>query len=173
MPSPRPVASSRVQSLMLPLVAVLTLVALSVLVDILAVRLPPHFGQTQWRFQTINLFLSAGPQLSLVLAIIASVGIFGGHRWAVRGAAIGAVVLAVLLIGLMPLFGLDMLEIRRQVPLDNKHTFDLVTLKTGAFSVMFAAVNFWAGRLGIRASAREPGEDLRENTGRGTLVASE
>lgn len=172
MTPPRP-ASVRVQALIPPLVAVLTLVTLSVLVDIVAVRLPPHFGDTQWRFQTINLFLSAGPQLSLVLGIIAVTGIFGGYRVAVRGAALGALVLAVLLIVLTPLFALDVLEIRRQVPVDNKRTFDLVTMKTAAFSIAFAVADFWAGRRGLKVSSRESGEAMRETAGRGTLVASE
>lgn len=172
MTPPRPV-SARVQALIPPLVAVLTLVTLSVLVDILAVRLPPHFGDTQWRFQTINLFLSAGPQLSLVLGIIAVTGIFGGYRGAVRGAAIAALVLAVLLVVLTPLFALDVLEIRRQVPLDNKRTFDMVTMKTAAFSIAFGLADFWAGRVGMKVSSKEAGEDVRETAGRGTLVGSE
>lgn len=170
---PRPGMSARVQALMPPLVAVLTLVAFSVIVDIFAVRFPPHFGETQWRFQTVNLFLSAGPQLSLVLGIIAVVGIFGGYRGAVRGAAIAALVLAVLLVVLTPLFGLDVLEIRRQVSLDNKRTFDLVTLKTAVFSVAFAVVDFWAGRRGLQVSQPDADEDLRATTGRGTLVTAD
>lgn len=165
--------SARVQALLPPVVVVLALVTVSVIVDIVVVRLPIRPGDVQWRFQTVNLFLSSGPQLSLLLGLIAVVGVFGGSRGAVRSAAIAAVALAILLLVLTPLFGLDVLEIRRQVPVDSRRSFDLVTLKTAGFSVLFALADLWTGRRGLLVSKKDDDEDRRGTAERGVLVAQD
>lgn len=165
--------SARAQALLPPLAAVLTLVTASVIVDVVVVRLPIRPGDVQWRFQTVNLFLSSGPQLSLMLGFIAAVGVFGGFRGVVRGAAIAAIILAILLLVLTPLFGLDVLEMRRQVPVDTKRTFDLVTLKTAGFSVLFALADLWVGRRGILVSKKDDDAERRGTTERGVLVGQE
>jgi hypothetical protein len=173
MTSPRPSTGSRTLALMPPLVAVLTLVAASVLVDIMVVRWPLRMGDVQWRYQTFNLVLSAGPQLSLVLAIIAIVGVIGGFRAAVSWAGIAAAIVGILLLLLTPLFLLDVLQLRRQVPIDSKLTFGLVAMKTAGFSILFAVVDLWTAQRAVSLARRSKEDGERGALGRGVLVAQD
>ena len=154
MQSSTPMLSLRAHTVISAALAVLVVVTLSPLADVLVPALPVATGEVRWRFQVFGTVLAALPQLAFLLAAITAVGIFGGRRVAVRGAAIAALVLALVAGLLLVPFALDFLDMRRLVPVDRKNNFDMAAMKTGAL----AASSRWrlpisAGR-GCRAASR-------------------
>ncbi len=157
--------SARAQAVITAVLVVLLVVTLSPIADVLVPALPVATGEVRWRFQVFGTLLAALPQLALLLAAIAAVGILAGHRRAVRGAAMAALVLAVVALVLLPFFALDFLEMRRLVPLDRKGTFDMATMKTGLFGGFFVLVLGHLGWMGWQASVKEAANERKEGQG--------
>lgn len=157
--------SSRAQLVISAVIAVLAVATLSPLADAMVPAFPLATGEVRWRFQVFGTVLAALPQLALLLASIAGVGILAGHRLAVRGAAVAALLLAVVSLVLLPLFALDFLEMRRLIPIDRKATFDMAAMKTGLFGGLFMLVLAYLGFRGWPASAKEDTTQRKEGQG--------
>lgn len=165
MMSATPPLSARAQAVIAAVIAVLAVAALSPLADALVPALPLATGEVRWRFQVFGTFLAALPQLALLLAAIAGFGTIAGHRVGVRAASVAAVLLAVVALAMLPIFGLDFLEMRRLVPIDRKATFDLATMKTGLFGGLFFLVLIYLGWLSFKASVKEKSNERKEGQG--------
>ncbi|MES2124536.1 MAG: hypothetical protein V4503_07575, partial [Gemmatimonadota bacterium] len=124
--------SARAQALIPALVTLLVVATLSPFADVILPRFPLPIGEVQPRFQFFGLLLAAGPQIAALLALTATVSLFGGYRIGLRIAAAIAIVVGALFVILVPLFALDFLTVRRQVNQDMLHGFDMAAMKTGA-----------------------------------------
>jgi hypothetical protein len=160
-----PFLSTRAQSVVTAVLTVLALAAVSPLADALVPAFPLATGEVRWRFQVFGTLIAALPQLALLLAAIAGIGMLAGNRLAVRGVAVAAIALAVMSLILLPLFGLDFIEMRRLVPLDRKATFDTASMKTGLFGGLFLLVLAYLGIKAWPASAREKTTERKEGQG--------
>lgn len=163
-----PLLPAKIQGLLPALVAVLIVVAVSAAADLAVAVFPLQFGDIGWRFRFAGLFMATAPQVAMLLVLFLTVGILGGLRGAVRGVAIAALLLGVLYIVLLPVFGLDALQMRRQVPEPSKQRFMYAAAKTGAFSAWFGLMFIWAGVKCMGASKRIDGID--RNDGRDLVV---
>ncbi len=172
MQSPTPMLSSRSQVVISAALFVLAAVTLSPFFDVLVPALPFATGEVRWRFQIFGAFLAALPQLAFLLAVIIAVGVLTGHRRAVRAAGIIALLLALAAAPLLPIFGLDFLEMRRMVALDRKATFDLAALKTGAFGGIFVLLLAYLGWKSFSASASDRNA-TRKAEGGGLVVGQD
>jgi len=171
MQSSTPLLSVRANTVISAALAVLTVVTLSPLADVLVPALPVATGEVRWRFQVFGTMLAALPQLAFLLAAITAVGILGGRRMAVRGAAISALVLALVAAFLLVPFALDFLDMRRLVPLDRKGNFDMAAMKTGLFGGLFALVLAYMGWRGLQGSVKEKTTERKQ--GQGLVVGQE
>ena len=123
------------------LYAVCGLFLLSPGMDLLAAVLPPKLGNIQWRF---GLMVSVSPTIMtgvISLAMFAVLGVLFGHRFVLRAVGTVALVLAVTYVGMLVVFSLDLLQLRRAVPGDRQTAFLIMSIKclaqlfTGAFSL--------------------------------------
>lgn len=171
MQSSSPMLSLRAHAVISAALAVLVVAALSPLADVLVPALPLATGEVRWRFQVFGTVLAALPQLGFLLAAITAVGILGGRRVAVRGAAIAAIVLALVSALLLIPFALDFLDMRRLVPLDRKNNFDMAAMKTGAFGGLFTLVLAYLGWMGLQGSTKEKTTERKQ--GQGLIVGQE
>jgi hypothetical protein len=146
----------RVQTLTPALIAVLVVATLQPLAVITTAQLPLRFGEVTWRFQTLTIFLGAAPPVSFGLALIAIVGLFGARYRAVRGAAIGALLLGAALIPVLILDGLDFLQVRRLVGADKMHAFQLNMLQSAGVGIILVPLLFWLGWSGLQAGRKAP-----------------
>ncbi|MES2304375.1 MAG: hypothetical protein V4558_02670 [Gemmatimonadota bacterium] len=161
--------SARAQALIPALVTILVVAALSPFADVILPRMPLQLGEVQPRFQIYGLLLAAGPQVAMLLAVIAAIALFGGYRIGVRIAALFALVMAVLFAFLVPFFALDFLQVRRQVNQEMIKGFDMASMKTGAMGFLLALLLAWAGWLALKASVKEEGSG-RKQKGDGLIV---
>ncbi|MDX2260975.1 MAG: hypothetical protein SFU84_04660 [Gemmatimonadales bacterium] len=171
MQSSTPMLSLRAHTVISAALAVLVVVTLSPLADVLVPALPVATGEVRWRFQVFGTVLAALPQLAFLLAAITAVGIFGGRRVAVRGAAIAALVLALVAGLLLVPFALDFLDMRRLVPVDRKNNFDMAAMKTGAFGGLFTLALAYLGWKGMQGSVKEKTTERKQ--GQGLVVGQE
>ena len=164
MSAPAPL-SARAQTVIAAVIAVLAVAALSPVADAMVPAFPLATGEVRWRFQVFGTVLAALPQLALLLASIAGLGTLAGHRIAVRGASLAALLIAIVALALLPFFGLDFIEMRRLVPIDRKGTFDMATMKTGLFGGLFVLVLAYLGWMGWQASTKEKITQRKEGQG--------
>lgn len=164
--------SARAQALIPALVTLLVVAALSPFADVILPRMPLQLGVVQSRFQIFGLVLAAGPQVSMLLAMIASVSLFGGYRLGVRIAAIFGMIVAVLLVLLVPFFALDFMQVRRQINQEMLKGFDMAAMKTGALAFVLGLLLAWAALLAFKASVKEEGSG-RKQKGEGLIVGQE
>jgi hypothetical protein len=129
-------------------------------------------GVVQTRFQVFGLVLAAGPQVAMMLAVIAAIALFGGYRLGVRIAAIIAMVVAVVFVILVPLFALDFMQVRRQVNQEMIKGFDMAAMKTGVMAFILALLLAWAAVLAFKASVKEETSG-RKQKGGGLIVGQE
>jgi hypothetical protein len=153
----------RVETLAPAMVTILVLAALQPLAVIVATILPLRFEDLSWRFQVFALFVGASPQISVELAILAAIGLFGEQYWAVRGAAVGALVLGVTLGPVLVYELLDYLQFRRVVPADRVHGFDLTTLQPIAVGAALVPLLIWLGRRGLQAGKKPKFMDIDDH----------
>ncbi|HEX3926385.1 MAG TPA: hypothetical protein VHW65_00160, partial [Gemmatimonadales bacterium] len=104
MTSPNPTVASRAQQLAPLLASLLIVVAVSPYFEVLAAQWPLRIGDVGGRFQLIGLIYASAPQTTLALALIAILGLVGGHRTMVRGVAIAGIVLAIFYLVASPIF---------------------------------------------------------------------
>lgn len=120
---------------------------------------PLQVGDAAWRYGATGLLSQAlmTPLLGLLLAV--GLAVYAEHRALSRALAVISGVCAVFIIVVIPLFLLDMLEMRGQVVDEATRAFDVATvfalLKMGATVLMGFAM-----ALGARSAARV----MRETT---------
>jgi hypothetical protein len=173
MTTPATTVSSRSQLLAPALTALLVIFALSPFADILISRWPLQLGEAQPRFQIFGLLFAAGPQATVSLVLLTIVGLIGGRRLVVRGAAIAGIVLAICYLVLMPFFALDFFEVIRLVNQATKRTFELSVLKTTGVALVLIPLWAWAGLIGIRVTGRPPASGRQREAGDGLFVAQD
>ena len=129
-----------------PLVSAAYVVALLMivlpLIEVMLSVWPLRFGQTAWRFGTVGL-LSQAATTPLVGAILFfATAFFLGHRKTVLGAGVVTGILSVVLLGAIPLFALDAIQMRSQVQANTLRAFDisamLATIKLAGLFVVAA-----------------------------------
>ncbi len=115
---------------------------LSPALDLLAAVLPPHPGNIQWRF---GLMVTIAPTIMtgvISLAMYAVLGVLFGHRPVLTWVGVLSVVLSVLYVGMLLVFGLDLLQLRKAVPSERQLAFWIMSLKclaqilTGSFVLL-------------------------------------
>lgn len=172
MMSTSPTLSARAQALIPALIALLVVVTLSPFADVIVPRMPLQLGDPQPRFALFGLLLASAPQVTLLLVVMAAVGLYGGYRLGVRIAAIFAIVTAIVYALLVPFFGLDFLQVRRLVNVEAKSAFDLAAMKTGAFAALMVPLLLWCGWLALQASKKDETATKRTK-GQGLVVGQE
>lgn len=170
MTSPNPTVSSRAQSIAPALVVLLSLVALSAVVDMVLMNLPLQMDDPRWRFAAFGRLLTSAPQFTLLLAVISAIGLLGGERRPVRTSAAIMIVLGAVVVLLAPFLGLDWLTVRRQVNVDARRNFDLTAAKTLVFGLLMVPFLIWAGIRGLKATAMPKGADRQKEKGEGLIV---
>ena len=164
--------SAKAQALIPALVTLLVVATLSPFADVVLPRMPLQLGEVQPRFQVFGLLLAAGPQVAMLLVVMAATSLFGGYRLGVRISAVLSVVAAALYVVLVPLFALDFLTVRRQVNQEALRSFDMAAMKTGATAFLLALLLAWAGVLAFKASVNEEAGG-RKTKGQGLVVGQD
>lgn len=164
--------SARSQTLIAVILIAMVVMAVSPFAEVVALRWPLRMGEPVWRYETFVMLLSNGPQLVILLGIIATIGALTGFREAVRGAAIGLALVVIAHILLVPLLGLDFLQVQRLVSQAKNSTFKMIALKTMAFGIVVAAVAAWAALRAWQASEKG-GVSSRRAKGQGLVVGQD
>ena len=159
---PNPAHPLRVKTLVPVLVVVLTFSILQSVAVIVTAILPIHPDEVGWRFGLFRIVLEAAPQISVALATIAIVGLFGERYLAVRGAAVIALLLGALLVPVLILDALDFIQVLHYVAADQMHAFKLRSLQDGGTGAAFMVLLFWFGRRGLQAGKRPEVVELRD-----------
>lgn len=151
--------ATRIEILTPAILAVLVVIAAITLSTVVAAALPVRIGEAQWRFQTLAVFLSAGPQLALLLMLIAGLAVLGRRRATVQTTAIVTIVLAVLLALAVPFFGLDFLTQRHLQSQLRLGAFDREGLRLAGSTAVLVPLLVWAGVRGLAAGRKDPSSE--------------
>ena len=122
------------------------------LVDLSLRTFPPQFGTLQWRFATVGLLLGNLGTILLGTGLLGLLAAIAGHRKLLRGIGFVALALAVILLAIVVLFGLDAIQIRRLANPNFKRAIllsSLGALTTGTLAIIALAA---LGRGAIMAS---------------------
>jgi len=141
-----------------PIYGIGAIMIVSPLVDLAANVWPPRLGQLAWRFGTAGLV--SGFLLTPVFGIV-MLGLSAAlldHRIAQRILAVLNVCVAIGLIALVVIFGLDWLQFRATVPPEGRPTMDLGSLKAMGTDAVVALMLLWLGFVGWRVSRKHPGD---------------
>jgi hypothetical protein len=142
------------------------------LLDTMISALPLRPGAVDWRFGAIGLFSRATmtPLLGLFIVLLLAT-YFEQHR-VIRVASILCGVLALVIVASVILFGLDALQMRRQVRPEAKRTFDVASalalfkyLWTWIVLVLIAIVGWKASRVAGTRGARVDATPLISTVG--------
>jgi hypothetical protein len=137
------------RALAFALYAVCAVFLISPALDLLGSVMPLKPGNIQWRF---GLMVSIAPTIMtgvISLAMFSVLGVLFGHAGVLRGVGIVALVLAVMYLGMLGVFGLDLLQLRKAVPADRQVPFLTMTAKCmlqmliGASSLALLSVGSW------------------------------
>lgn len=137
--------------------------------EVYAVRAPLRFAELPWRYDTMGILLSTGPNLVILLGIIGVIGAVVGYRRAVRFVAIVLGVVAIVNVILAPLLLLDYFQMRRLVAQTRAPVFKAQFVKTLLASAGVAAVSAWVALRGWQASESESAGH-RRTKGEGLVV---
>jgi hypothetical protein len=130
--------------------------------------LPAAPSETVWRFRAIVQLFSATPQVAFLLAMIVFVAMQGEYYSLVRGTAVFTMVVGVLLVALLPFYGLDFIVARRLQPQGDIGAFTREGLRMAAMSGALGLVFVWFGWRGWLASRVD--HELIKQTGHGLVV---
>ena len=153
------------------LYAVCGLFLVSPALDLMAAVLPAKIGNIQWRF---GLMVNVSPTImtgAISLAMFAVLGLMFAHRRVLQSVGAISLVLALVYVGMMGVFALDLLQLRKAVPPDRQTAFMITSgkcmLQVMAGSVallMLGLGSFWATRAKGNSATVEGGR------GRGPMV---
>lgn len=162
--------TARSQTLIASLFGVMGVMALSPLFEVAAMQWPFRFGEVAWRYKTLMLLLANGPQLVVLIGVLAVLASLVGHRKAVRAASFAlALVAGLTLIPLMPLATLDYFQVRHLIGVVGTSQFKAMFIKTMFFALLVVAGGGWASWLGLQASEGESSRK-RRTKGDGLVV---
>lgn len=142
--------------------------ALMLIIPVLEVVLsvwPLRVGETSWRFGTVGLLSQAllTPLLGALVLVLLAVTL--GHRRTLATVSVVAALLALALLVVIPIFGLDAIQMRTRVRTDAHRAFDLssvlATIKlTAAFVVsLLLAIGSWKMRKAVMRRAPSAGAE--------------
>lgn len=163
---------ARAQEFAPAIITLLTLVMIVGFSSLVLMMVPIEFGDTQWRFRSAAMLLTTAPQISFLFAMIAVVAVHSGEHRVVRVAAIGAIVLAAVIVTVVPFYALDFLAIRHLQSQEALGPFTREGLRLSGAGVLLSVGLVWAGIRGVRVSMPDEGAD-RKGTGHGLIVAQE
>ncbi len=169
MQSPVSPLTARAQATFATLLAMMAVMGLAPFFQVVSVRWPLRLRESPWRYDTAVMAFSDGPQLIILLSIIAILAILTGHRQALRGVsiALGAVTIAHAVA--LPFFLLDYFQVRRLVSQAHVGQFKAIALKTLLVAIGVAATAAWGAFMAWRASENE-NAGLRRQKGEGLVV---
>ena len=153
---PNPSERLRVETLAPALIAVLAVVILQPFAVTFTQTWPADPGDPTWRVRVLSVLLGAVPQIAMELALIAAVGLFAHRYRAVRVASMLALLLAILTVPALILNWLDMLQVRRLVPLERVRAFDLNALQTSGLALLTVPLLVWMSVRGFQAGTKTP-----------------
>jgi hypothetical protein len=162
--------TARSQSLVSVAMVALGFVALSPLVELVALRWPFTLGEVLWRYGTLVMLVSDMPHIIMVFGIIAVIGLLSGNRTAVRVSAIVFGVTAVIVVLVTPLFVLDFFQYKRFVAQRDVTAYKMVALKTLAIAIGSVVLSAWLTLRAWQASEAEGGASSRRKKGEGLVV---
>lgn len=123
---------------------------------------PVALGNAQWRFGAFGLFVTRGSVLIVADVMLWSAAVVLEHRRVLRALAVVHLVLAVALAAGLGLFGLDAVELRRQVPSGSGRRYDSAALRAATISLLGVVLLAWSGVRGWVASS--PGSGGRRSS---------
>lgn len=139
--------------------------------EVVVSALPARPGDASWRFGAVGMLSRAlmTPLLGMLLA--AALAVVLGHLRTLRTLTLLAVIGAAALLLLLPLFGLDALEVRARVQPAARLAFGLAAAQAVGKIVLAAVGLLLLARGGRRASraAAEAGASRRDAEGPGLL----
>lgn len=168
MAQPSLAPATRIDILTPAILAVLVMITFIALGTVVVSAMPFRIGEAQWRFQALAVFLAAGPQLALLLMLIAVLAVHGRQRATVQATAIVTIVLAALLTIAIPFFGLDFLTQRHLQSQLRIGAFDREGLRLAGSAAALVPFLLWAGVRGLTAGRKDPTSE--HDTERGLAV---
>lgn len=143
------------------------------LVDLTLRSMPPQFGTLQWRFATAGLLLGNYGTIILGVALLGLVATLAGDRGVLRAAGIVALVMAAVTLGVLALFLLDAVQIRKLASPNFKRpilTSSIGALFTGLLG-MVAWLSIARAALTARRAAATRGTAGTRDAGRPRAAA--
>jgi MFS family permease len=126
--------------------------------DILGRLLPTQMGETAWRIGAVGIITLSVPTLLLALLITSLTAWYLEHRIFLRVVAVLSLVGAVALLGVLPFFAVDLLEMRGLVPAEGRRGFDMAMARAGLTVLGAAAALGWMSYAGWKATRKRTAE---------------
>jgi hypothetical protein len=126
--------------------------------DVLGRLLPTQLGETAWRIGAVGIISLSVPTLLLALLISSLAALYLKHRTFLRVLAVLSLVGAVALLGVLPFFGMDLLEMRELVPAEGRRGFDTAMARAGITVLGAAAAMGWLSYAGWKATRTRTAE---------------
>ena len=114
--------------------------------------LPWRPGQIQWRYGAVGLVSGFLMTTVLGAAMVAGLAAWFGHRWIQRITGILWLISGGLLVLACAGFMLDMLQLRAEVPVEQRWTFDVAGIKAALKNLAGAAALLWLGIVAVRST---------------------
>jgi hypothetical protein len=115
-------------------------------------------GNTAWRIGAVGIISLSVPTLLLALLISSLTALYLQHRIFLRVLAVLSLAGAVALLGVLPFFGLALLEMRALVPAEGRRGFDVAMARAGITVLGAAAALGWLGYAGWKTTRRRTAE---------------
>ncbi len=131
---------------------VATLWAIFSLIDLVVRLYPVRFSATTWRVGAVGLGSLSLATLLLALFILCVTASLLQHRRVLRTLSVLSVVAGVALASLLPLFLLDVIELRRLVPPEARLPFDWGMGRAAVMLLLSSGAFLWIGRSGWKAT---------------------
>jgi hypothetical protein len=119
--------------------------------DMFARVLPARPGDITWRIGVVGIVSLSVPTLLLALLVTFLTAWYLDHRVLLRVLAVLSLASAVVMVGVLPFFGLDLLELRGLVAAEGQASFDLAMGRAALTILGAAATTGWMGYAGWRA----------------------
>ena len=159
----------RIELLSPALLAVVTFELAQLFAVIFAAAYPMQMADQSWRVQIAGLVMGNAATVSGLLVLMGTIALFSHRLLVLRIVAIVALVFAALLIPIGISFTLDVLEVRKLVPIDQLLRYKIDAIRSILTSLCLIPLLIWMGRRAFRASAVDtPGSE-----GDGIVVGAE
>lgn len=122
--------------------------------EVLSNTWPPRLNEVGWRFGAAGLGYNLLGTVVIAVLIAAGAAALLGHRRMLRTVSVIGLVLAALLLMSLGGFALDALQLRPQLRIDVKHSFNLAVGRAALAAILAAIALILIGVAGVRASRR-------------------